>query len=68
MKTKQEIVTNWLPRYTGMPLKNFGKYIILCNFSAYVHKFAEWHGVSVVGLDKPMHCATAIVAPPRAGQ
>lgn len=59
MKTKQEIVTNWLPRYTGMPLKNFGKYIILCNFSAYVHKFAEWHGVSVVGLDKPMQCATA---------
>lgn len=59
MKTKQEIVTNWLPRYTGMPLKNFGKYIILCNFSAYVHKFAEWHNTSVVGLDKPMQCATA---------
>ena len=59
MKTKQEIVTNWLPRYTGMPLKNFGKYIILCNFGAYVQKFAEWHNVPVVGQDKPMQCATA---------
>ena len=28
MKTKEEIVTNWLPRYTGTPLKNFGKYIL----------------------------------------
>ena len=26
MKTKQEIVANWLPRYTGQPLKAFGKY------------------------------------------
>jgi len=59
MKTKQEIVTNWLPRYTGMPLKSFGKYILLCNFSAYVQKFAEMHGVEVMGIDKPMLCATA---------
>ena len=24
MKTKQEIVANWLPRYTHMPLEEFG--------------------------------------------
>lgn len=59
MKTKQEIVENWLPRYTGQSLESFGKYILLCNFSNYVKKFAEMHDVEVVGLDKPMQCATA---------
>ena len=29
MKTKKEIVENWLPRYTGLPLEKFGKYILL---------------------------------------
>ncbi|HEY0297753.1 MAG TPA: hypothetical protein VGB84_00895 [Arachidicoccus sp.] len=59
MKTKQEIVENWLPRYTGEKLKNFGKYILLTNFSNYVHKFAELHKVKVVGMDRPFQCATA---------
>lgn len=59
MKTKKEIVANWLPRYTGQPLKSFGKYILLCNFGGYVLKFAEMHGVEVTGKDKPMQCATA---------
>lgn len=59
MKTKQEIVENWLPRYTGLPLKEFGKYILLCNFSNYLQMFAEMHSVKVVGIDKPMQCATA---------
>jgi AMP nucleosidase len=59
MKTKQEIVENWLPRYTGQELKDFGEYILLCNFSNYVHKFAQIHKVGVTGLDKPMQCATA---------
>ncbi|MCB0696544.1 MAG: AMP nucleosidase [Chitinophagaceae bacterium] len=59
MKTKQEIVANWLPRYTGQPLKAFGKYILLCNFGGYVLKFAEMHKVEVIGKDKPMQCATA---------
>jgi AMP nucleosidase len=59
MKTKQEIVANWLPRYTGMPLKDFGKYILLCNFSNYIQIFAEMNGAKVVGLDKPMQCVTA---------
>ena len=41
MKTKEEIVNNWLPRYTGMALGDFGEYILLCNFSHYVELFAN---------------------------
>ena len=59
MKTKQEIVNNWLPRYTGLPLEAFGRYIILVNFSNYVNLFAEWHDVEVMGKDRSMQCATA---------
>ena len=59
MKTKEEIVHNWLPRYTGEKLANFGKYILLSNFSNYVSMFAEWNNVPVIGQDKPMQCATA---------
>ena len=59
MKTKQEIVNNWLPRYTGEQLANFGKYVLLTNFSNYVTMFAKWNKVKVVGHDRPMQCATA---------
>ena len=58
MISKQQIVANWLPRYTGTPLKNFGKYILLTNFGHYVRLFAEWNGVEVRGADKPMPNAT----------
>jgi len=59
MKTKKEIVENWLPRYTGVPLEKFGEYILLTNFDNYVQKFAEWHDVPVDGTDKVMLSATA---------
>ncbi|RYY84519.1 MAG: AMP nucleosidase, partial [Chitinophagaceae bacterium] len=59
MKTKEDIVKNWLVRYTGQALDQFGEYILLTNFSNYVRMFAEWHKVEVVGSDKPMQCATA---------
>lgn len=59
MKTKEDIVQNWLPRYTGQKLDNFGKYLLLTNFSNYVSMFAEWHNVEIVGEGKPMQCATA---------
>ena len=59
LKSRTEIVTNWLPRYTGEKLKNFGEYILLTNFANYVEKFAEWNNVEVVGKDKPFQCATA---------
>lgn len=59
MKTKEEIVRNWLPRYTGLPLEAFGQYILLTNFDNYVEKFAQWHEVPVTGRDRPMPNATA---------
>ena len=59
MDTKQQIVTNWLPRYTGVPLKQFGRYILLTNFDRYVELFAKSHGVPVHGRNKPMTSATA---------
>jgi AMP nucleosidase len=59
MKTKKEIVENWLPRYTGEKLENFGQYILICNFHNYITKFAEMHNVPVIGAGKPMQCATA---------
>jgi len=59
MRTKQDIVTNWLPRYTGMQLDDFGSHILLTNFSTYLDKFAEWNGCEIVGREKAMPCATA---------
>jgi AMP nucleosidase len=56
---KDRIVQDWLPRYTGMPLDQFGEYILLVNFSAYVRMFAEKHGVKIFGEDRPMQAATA---------
>jgi AMP nucleosidase len=47
MKTRREIVENWLPRYTGVPLEKFGAYILLTNFDNYVKLFAQWHRVPV---------------------
>ena len=59
MKTKADIVRDWLPRYTGRPLGQFGRYILLSNFSAYVEQFAARFNVEVLGRDKPMQSATA---------
>jgi AMP nucleosidase len=59
MKSKEEIVNNWLPRYTGVPLDEFGQYIILVNFSSYVYMFAENNEVEVKGTNRPMISATA---------
>jgi len=59
MKTKAEIVANWLPRYTGMALDEFASHILLTNFDHYLQLFADWHGVEVRGQDRPMPSATA---------
>jgi len=58
MKTKEEIVTNWLPRYTGTPLEQFGEYILLTNFIGYVNIFADKYDVEIIGTDKAMQTAT----------
>jgi len=60
LKTKDAIVVNWLPRYTGRPLDEFGSYIILTNFSKYIQLFSEWHdNAPIMGIDKPMQSVTA---------
>jgi len=59
MITKEKIVRNWLPRYTGKKIEDFGEYILLTNFNNYVDIFAELNGVEVEGRGKAMHTATA---------
>jgi AMP nucleosidase len=58
MLDKLEITRNWLPRYTGMPLDEFGEYILLTNFSNYVETFAEQFGCERYGKDRPMQAAS----------
>ncbi len=59
MKTKSEIVENWLPRYTGRKLEDFTPYILLTNFQNYVDMFAKWNNVPVVGEEANMPNASA---------
>jgi len=59
MITKEEIVQNWLPRYTGTPLEEFGEYILLVNFTDYVEKFARDNDCAVRGLGGAMQTATS---------
>ena len=44
MKEKHEIVSNWLPRYTGTPLDGFGEHILLTNFGHYLEVFCRLTG------------------------
>ncbi len=57
VKTKEDIVKDWLPRYTGRALEDFTDYILLTNFENYVTLFAKWHNVSIVGEDRAMQSA-----------
>ncbi len=59
MTTKEQIVKDWLPRYTGLPLEAFGEYILLTNFHSYIQMFADKFGVPIHGEGKPMQTATA---------
>lgn len=58
MKTKLEIAKNWLPRYTGSQIDEFGDYLLLTNFQNYVVKFAERFGCEIKGEGRPMKTAT----------
>jgi AMP nucleosidase len=58
MKTKHDIVENWLPRYTGTAVEDFGKYILLTNFQGYLEMFAQMKGVDIVGKHRAMPSAT----------
>ncbi|MGD9328434.1 MAG: AMP nucleosidase [Cyclobacteriaceae bacterium] len=59
MKTRLEIVKDWLPRYTGTSLKDFGKYILLTNFHTYLEIFSEMHGKEILGEGRPMQTVTS---------
>lgn len=56
--TKDEIVNNWLPRYTGTEIDKFGKYILLTNFQHYLDVFKKLTGAELKGSDKSMPNAT----------
>lgn len=58
MKTKLDIAKNWLPRYTGTQIDEFGDYMLLTNFHNYVERFAERFGCEIKGIGKPMQTAT----------
>ncbi|MDZ4348411.1 MAG: AMP nucleosidase [Xanthomonadaceae bacterium] len=59
MKNKEDIVNNWLPRYTGIPVEEFPPHILLTNFGGYLDTFCRLTGAKVRGLDRPMASATA---------
>lgn len=58
MQTKEDIVKNWLPRYTGAPLQEFGEYILVTNFANYVTKFSQRFNCKVHGVDRAMQMST----------
>ena len=58
MLDKKTIARDWLTRYTGMPVEQFGDYVLLTNFRNYVTKFAERFDCEVYGADRPMQAAT----------
>jgi AMP nucleosidase len=58
MKTKLDIAKNWLPRYTGTQIDEFGDYMLLTNFKVYVEKFAAKFNSEIKGIDRPMQTST----------
>lgn len=58
MNKKEDIVKDWLPRYTGTPLDKFGEYILLTNFSNYIELFSEKFKAEIIGKGKPMQTCT----------
>ncbi len=58
MVTKLELAREWLPRYTGMPVDEFGDYILLTNFQNYLQSFAQRFGSEIRGEDRPMQATT----------
>ncbi|MDF1612975.1 MAG: AMP nucleosidase [Stygiobacter sp.] len=58
MKTKLDIAKNWLPRYTGTQIDEFGDYLLITNFQNYIEKFAEKFNCEIKGENRPMKTAT----------
>ena len=58
MNTKEQIIKNWLPRYTGTELADFGSYFLLTNFHDYIKRFAKKFNKPILGIDRPMQTCT----------
>ena len=58
MKTKKEIVKDWITRYTGVKIDSFGAFILFTNFQKYVEEFATLNNVKVDGSEKNMPSST----------
>ena len=58
MKDKLDIVRDWLPRYTGQRLEDFGEYVLLTNFIGYLERFCALTGARIVDRERPMPCAS----------
>lgn len=58
LKTKLDIARDWLPRYTGTEIDEFGDYMLLTNFHNYVRSFADQFECEIKGIGKPMQTAT----------
>lgn len=59
LKTKEDITTNWLTRYTGLAIDKFAPYILLTNFGSHLDRFCKLTGATKHGTDKAMPNATA---------
>ena len=59
MRTKQEIVENWLPRYTKRAIEDFTPFILLTNFNKYLEIFSDCYEVPILGQDANMPNASA---------
>ena len=58
-ETRKEIIAHdWLPRYTGTAVDEFGDYVLLTNFKSYVDGFAKRFDCEIRGADRPMQTAT----------
>ncbi len=53
-----EIAKNWLPRYTGMAISEFGDYVLLTNFRTYLNEFSRQFNCPIRGDQSPMQSAT----------
>jgi AMP nucleosidase len=56
--SKSAIARDWLPRYTGLDVDQFGDYVLLTNFKNYVDAFAKRFDCVIAGGDRPMQAAS----------
>ena len=55
---RESTVKDWLPRYTGMSLNQFGNLMLVTNFHNYVDKFALQFDAPIKGVGGPMQACT----------